>query len=32
MAMDWSVFCKDTLTGEVMPGCFGSGQDITYLN
>ena len=32
MAMDWMVFCKDTLTGDVMPGCLGSGRDITYLN
>lgn len=32
MAMDWTVFCKDTLTGEVMQGCLGQGRDITYLN
>ena len=32
MAMDGSVFCKDTLDGNVMPGCFGHGQDITYLD
>ena len=32
MAMDWMVFCKDTLTGDVMPGCFGQGRDITYLD
>ncbi len=32
MAMDWQVFCKDTLTGEVMSGCFGQGRDITYLD
>lgn len=32
MAMDWEVFCKDTLSGEVMPGCFGQGRDITYLD
>ena len=32
MAMDWMVFCKDTLSGDVMPGCLGSGRDITYLN
>lgn len=30
--MDWSVFCKDTLTSEVVSGCLGSGRDITYLN
>ena len=32
MAMDWLVFCKDTLSGDVMPGCFGKGRDITYLD
>ncbi len=32
MAMDWMVFCKDTLTGDVMPSCFGSGRDISYLD
>jgi len=32
MAMDWTVFCKDTLSGEVVPGCLGEGRDITYLN
>lgn len=32
MAMDWSLFCKDTLSGEIVPGCLGSGRDITYLN
>ncbi len=30
--MDWSVFCKDTLTGDVVSGCLGHGRDITYLN
>ena len=29
---DWQVFCKDTIDGEVRPGCFGSGGDITYLD
>lgn len=29
---DWQVFCKDTIEGEVIPSCFGSGGDITYLN
>ncbi|MCK6424598.1 MAG: amino acid ABC transporter permease [Burkholderiaceae bacterium] len=29
---DWQVFCKDTLEGEVVTGCFGSGGDITYLD
>jgi len=28
---DWQVFCKDTTGGEVLPGCFGSGGDMTYL-
>ena len=32
MAMDWTVFCKDTLSGEVVSGCLGEGRDITYLN
>jgi glutamate/aspartate transport system permease protein len=29
---DWQVFCKDTIEGEVVKGCFGSGGDITYLD
>jgi glutamate/aspartate transport system permease protein len=29
---DWQVFCKDTITQEVTPRCFGSGGDITYLD
>lgn len=32
MNWDWQVYCKDTIEGEVMPGCFGSGDDITYLD
>ncbi|MFY7866238.1 amino acid ABC transporter permease [Roseateles sp.] len=28
---DWQVFCKNTIDGEVIPSCFGSGGDITYL-
>ncbi|HAJ12770.1 MAG: amino acid ABC transporter permease [Hydrogenophaga sp.] len=32
MNWDWQVYCKDTIEGEVMPGCFGSGGDITYLD
>ncbi|QXL84437.1 amino acid ABC transporter permease [Comamonas sp. NLF-1-9] len=32
MAMDWEVFCKDTLDGVVQSGCFGNGRDITYLD
>lgn len=31
-AWDWQVFCKNTLDGEVIPRCFGSGGDITYLD
>jgi glutamate/aspartate transport system permease protein len=29
---DWQVFCKNTLDGEIVPRCFGSGRDITYLD
>lgn len=29
---DWQVFCKNTIDGELMVGCFGSGGDITYLD
>jgi len=29
---DWQVICKDTIEGEVIPRCFGSGGDITYLD
>lgn len=29
---DWQVFCKDTITGDVQPRCFGQGGDITYLD
>ena len=32
MAMDWQLFCRDTLDGNVVPGCFGQGRDITYLD
>lgn len=32
MAMDWQVFCRDTLTTEVVNGCFGTSRDPTYLN
>ncbi|MEZ5605759.1 MAG: amino acid ABC transporter permease [Burkholderiaceae bacterium] len=32
MAMDWQVFCKDTLSGDVVAGCFGKGRDVTYLD
>ncbi|RRD58015.1 amino acid ABC transporter permease [Comamonadaceae bacterium OH2545_COT-014] len=30
--LDWSVFCQDTLTSEVVAGCFGTSRDPTYLN
>jgi glutamate/aspartate transport system permease protein len=29
---DWQVFCKNTIDGEVVERCFGSGGDITYLD
>lgn len=29
---DWQVFCKDTIEGQIQPGCFGSRGDITYLD
>ncbi|WP_225780926.1 amino acid ABC transporter permease [Xenophilus sp. Marseille-Q4582] len=29
---DWQVFCKDTIEGEVVPRCFGSGGSVTYLD
>jgi glutamate/aspartate transport system permease protein len=29
---DWQVFCKETVTGEQIVGCFGKGGDITYLD
>lgn len=32
MAIEWQVFCKDTLSMEATPGCFGHGRDITYLD
>lgn len=32
MNWDWQVFCKNTIDGEVMPRCFGSGGEITYLD
>lgn len=31
MSWDWQVFCKNTIDGEVVASCFGSGGDITYL-
>lgn len=32
MIFDWQIFCKETTTGEQIPGCFGTGGDQTYLN
>ena len=32
MSWDWQVFCRDTLTGDVVPGCYGHGDVTTYLN
>jgi len=29
---DWQVFCKNTIDGEVIPRCLGSGGDISYLD
>lgn len=29
---DWQVFCKDTIEGQVVAGCFGKGGDVTYLD
>lgn len=29
---DWQVFCRDTITTDVTPGCFGQGGDVTYLD
>ncbi|MFV0678828.1 amino acid ABC transporter permease [Ottowia sp.] len=30
--MNWAVFCQDTVTGDAISGCFGTGQDFTYLD
>src|SRR6476469_9421674 len=32
MALDWQVYCLDTLDKEPIKGCFGSGKDQTYLD
>ena len=32
MSWDWQVFCQDTIEKETVPGCFGKGGDITYLD
>ncbi len=32
MAWDWQVFCKDTISGDVAPRCFGAKGELTYLD
>ena len=32
MTWDWQIFCKETTSGDQIMGCFGKGQDITYLD
>ena len=32
MALDLSIFCKETTSGDQIAGCFGKGADITYLD
>ena len=32
MSWDWQVFCEDTLDRVPVPGCFGKGGDVTYLD
>lgn len=32
MAWDWQVFCKSTMEGGTVPGCFGKDGDTTYLD
>jgi glutamate/aspartate transport system permease protein len=32
LALELDVFCKERTTSEVIPGCFGSGRDVTYLD
>lgn len=32
MSLDWQVFCKDTITGDMVAGCLGGGRDVTYLH
>ncbi len=29
---DWQVFCQDTYTEEAIAGCYGRGENYTYLN
>ena len=28
MAWDWQVFCKSTMEGTAVPGCFGGADDV----
>ena len=32
MSWDWQVFCEDTLDRVPVPGCFGKGGEVTYLD
>jgi len=32
MAWDWQVFCRSTDDSSVIPGCFGKGGEVTYLD
>ncbi len=32
MALDWQVFCKDTISGDYAPSCFGAKGEFTYLD
>lgn len=32
MALEWQIFCLDTIDKAHVPGCFGSGQVDTYLD
>jgi len=32
MAWDWQIFCKETTSGELIAGCWGSGGDQSYLD
>lgn len=29
---DWQVFCKDNVSGDIQPRCFGQGGSVTYLD
>lgn len=32
MDLDWTVFCKDTISGDTAPNCFGAKGELTYLD